>query len=506
MALGPSDEGTSSRASAVATRSALRAAKRRHRRRIGLGVLAALLVGLTVLTGAAYLKLNSNITRIDVSRVLGKRPSTSSVSAGSPSPLNILVMGSDTRQGIGTTEYGRDTVEGGAHSDTNLIVHLSADRSRALVVSIPRDSMTKAPKNCADPASTVANGEVRQWNYNFNAGGPGCVMKTVEGLTGIYLDHFIVVDFRGFQDMVDALGGVEVCTAKDIDDADSQFTLSAGRHRLDGKQALGYVRVRKTLGDGSDLNRIKRQQAFLSSIAQEATSSRLLLRPDRLFSFLNAATSSLTSDPGLSLTTMTSIARSVSNLGVKNIEFVTVPVEVYPADPNRVQWKASADDLWAAIRADRPLPGTGDVANSTPTSTATVDKPLTIRPDRITVTISNDSGVTGLALQAGDALRVQGFVVDGYRNGQAGAIKGTLVLYGTGQSEAARTVAAAFPGSVIKADPAVGRVIVVHLGIGAANPVEVPNRLGNAALPSMTVTATNSDDLQTRNAGQDICN
>ncbi len=505
MALEPSGVPTPTRRELAGTRRAARAARRRHRRHLAYGAIATVLVGILVLTGAAYLRLDGNITRIDVSRMLGTRPSTIAVRPGAPKPLDILVMGSDTRQGIGTTEYGKDTIEGGAHSDTNLIVHLSADRSRALVVSIPRDSMTMAPRNCNDPDSTVANGVIRQWNYNYNEGGPGCVMKTVEGLTGIYLDHFVVVDFRGFQDMVDALGGAEVCTSTAIDDADSQFTLSAGRHRVDGKQALGYVRVRKTLGDGSDLNRIKRQQTFLSSVAQEATSTRLLLRPDRLFSFLDAATSSLTTDPGLSLTTMTSIARSVRDLGVENIEFVTVPVEVYPPDPNRVQWTAAAATLWAAIRDDRPLPGADTGSSSAPTSTAPVAEPLTVRPDKITVAISNDSGVTGLAVQAGEALRVQGFIVDGYRNGQPGATKGTLVLFGKGRGEAARTVAAAFPGAVLREDAGAGSVVVVHLGTGAANPVAVPNRLGTAALPSMTITATDGAGLQTRNAGQDIC-
>ena len=483
-----------------------RAARKRHRRRrIALYLAVAVLVATVGLGWFTYAKLSGNITRLDVSKILGSRPSTASVSEGAPEALNILVMGSDSRQGIGTTEYGKDTVEGGAHSDTNFIVHLSADRRRALVVSIPRDSMTMAPKNCNDPSSTVANGEVRQWNYNFNQGGPGCVIKTVEGLTGIYIHHFAVVDFRGFQDMVDALGGVEVCTTKDIDDADSQFTLSEGRHRLSGKEALGYVRVRKTLGDGSDLNRIKRQQAFLSSVAQEATSTKLLLRPDRLFSFLNAATKSLTTDPDLGLTTMSSIAKSVSDLGVHNIEFVTVPTEQYPADHNRVQWKASADALWAAIRDDTPLPGSTGTSKPTATST-TPAKPLTVAPDAITVRLTNDSGVEGLAVQAGSALAVQGFVLGGYGNGTVGSVKGTVIRHRAAQSEAARTVAAAFPGAVLKVDESVGDAISVHLGIGAANPVAVPNRVGTEPLPTMTITATDPETLQTRNAGQDICN
>lgn len=454
----------------------------------------------------AYFKLNGNITRIDVSRVLGSRPSTSSVSQGQQAPLNILVMGSDTREGIGTTEYGSDTVEGGAHSDTNMLVHLSSDRERALVVSIPRDSMTKAPKDCNDPNSTVANGEVRQWNYNFNEGGPGCVIKTLEGLTGVYVDHFVVIDFRGFQEMVDALGGVPVCTTVDIDDREAQFTLAAGRHRLDGKQALGYVRVRKTVNDGSDLNRIRRQQAFLSSVVQEATSTGLLLRPNRLYSFLDAATKSITTDRDLSATTLASIAGSLRNIGVDKIEFVTVPTQVYPQDTNRVEWKDSAAEIWSAIRDDRAL-GARE-ATPRPSSSSTAERPLTVTPDQIAVRIVNDSGTEGLAGQAGAALAVQGFQLAGYANGTAGASDGVIVVHAPGRREAARTVAAAFPKATLKEDEQAGDEITVHLGLGAANPVEIANRLGTEPLPRMTVSAPplTPEGLETRKADQDICN
>ncbi len=480
--------------------------RRSHRRRkIIVLVLVGALLALTIPTVVAYFKLNGNITRLDVSRYLGNRPSTSQAAAGQDKPLNILVMGSDTREGIGTTEYGKDTIEGGAHSDTNLLVHISGDRERALVVSIPRDSMTMAPKDCADPNSTVANGAVRQWNYNYNQGGPGCVIKTLEGLTGVYVDHFVVVDFRGFQDMVDALGGVEVCTTTDIADADAHFTLAAGRHRLDGKQALGYVRVRKTVNDGSDLNRIKRQQAFLSSIVQEATSTGLLLRPDRLYGFLNAATKSMTTDPDLGATTLASIANSLRHIGVGNIEFVTVPTEVYPEDENRVQWTDEATVIWEAIKADRPL----ETAPATPKPTSTTPaKPLTVSPDQISVQISNDSGVEGLALQAGNALAVQGFVIAGYANGAVEDVTGVRVVHSPATADAARTVAAAFPGAKLVEDAGADATITVHLGTGAPNPVAVPNRLGTDPLPSMTISAApaTSGGLETRKADQDICN
>ncbi len=477
------------------------ARSRRHRRKILAALLVGALLALATPTIAAYVKLNGNIQRVDISKVLGARPSTTPAPAGASEPLNILVMGSDTRQGIGTTEYGQDTIEGGAHSDTNLLVHISAKRDRALVVSIPRDSMTKAPKDCANPASTVANGEVRQWNYNFNEGGPGCTVKTLEGLTGIFVDHFVVIDFRGFQDMVDALGGVEVCSTVDIADSDAQFTLAAGRHTLNGKEALGYVRVRKTVSDGSDLFRIRRQQAFLSSVVQKATDTKLLLRPDRLYGFLNAATSSMTTDADFGATTMASLANSLRHIGMDKIEFVTVPTEVYPPDINRVQWQAKAKLIWEAIKNDRPLTN----PSAKPPASTGAPAPLTVTPDRIQVRISNDSGVEGLAVQTGNALAVQGFRIAGYTNGTSTQTSGVVIRYAPGQREAARTVAAAFPKAVLKSDSGAGDVIAVHIGVGGANPIEVPNRLGTEPLPPMPLTAGPGDGLDTRTAGQDIC-
>ena len=152
--------------------------------------------------------------------------------------------------------------------------------------------------------------------------------------------------------MVDALGGVPICAPEAIDDPKAKLKLSAGRHVLDGTQALGYVRARKTLGDGSDLGRIARQQAFLSSVVQEATRTSLLVRPDKLFGFLDAATKSLTTDEQFDLGTMKDLASSVKDIGIENIQFITVPVQPYPADPNRVEWAPSADALWQTLRDD----------------------------------------------------------------------------------------------------------------------------------------------------------
>lgn len=464
-------------------------------RRFGAGVVGLLVLAL-VLTGVAWFKLNGNIKREDVTKLLGHRPTAAKANASS-GPVNILVLGSDVRTGSGNTGYGDGSWEPGQHSDTNLVVHLSGDRQSAIVVSIPRDSMVPAPKDCS-PTAPKSQWVVKQWNKNFNEGGAGCVIHTLEGNTGLFINHYVTVDFNGFKNMVDALGGVPVCTPIAIDDPESHLQLTAGRHVLDGQEALGYVRVRKTLGDGSDLGRIKRQQAFLSSIAQEATKTSLLLRPDKLFSFLNAATQSLTTDPEFGLGTMTDVANSVKSIGMNKIQFVTVPTEQYAPDHNRVQWTSDAEALWAALREDRPL-------NEPSPTPSTSTEPLTVSPAAIDVLVTNSSGVSGLARQAADALKILGFRTATVAAGNPPA-SGVLVEYGKGRLEAARTVAAAFPGAKLEESDAVGATIAVTLGAGAPSVVEIPNRLGTQPLPSPSVSApTPTPSITARTADQDIC-
>lgn len=474
-----------------------RTRRARRARRVALVVAAvvALVVGGSL---AAGYRLNRNIDRVDIGEGIGSRPS--SQSGGADGPLNILVVGSDTRQGIGTDEYGTDTVEGGAHSDTNLLVHLSADRRSAYVISIPRDSMTKAPKDCADPASTVANGVMRQWNYNFNEGGLGCTVKTLEGVTGVYIDHAVVIDFQGFQQMVDALGGVEVCLAKPVKDSDAHVDLPAGRQWLDGKQALGYVRVRKSLGDGSDLARIERQQIFMSSMAQEATRSSLLLRPDKLYSFLDAATRSMTADDDLGPSRMYDIASSLKELGIGKLAFVTVPTEPYPADPNRVQWSKAAARLWDAVREDKPLPGAE-------TERPVEKKPLTVAPSRVRVLVVNDTTAEGLATQEADALDRQGFRTEIGSTGPTSRVEGVVIRHRKADRESARTLADAYPGARLVADAKLpAGQVRLELGAGSKHAREVANRQGDRPIPSATVTApAPTGKVTARTADEDIC-
>jgi hypothetical protein len=334
------------------------------------------------------------------------------------------------------------------------------------------------------------------------------VIRTLEGNTDIPIDHFMVVDFLGFQAMVEALGSVEVCMPAAVDDKKSHLKLPAGRSLVSGEQALAFVRVR-ALGDGSDLGRIDRQQAFLSAMVQKATSSQLLLRPDRLFRFLLAATKSLDIDEGLSTNEMREMAQSSAGLKTSQIKFVTVPNEPWTEDPNRVQWTSAADALWTSIRTDAPLPGSKPAPGPTPKPTKTAVPVLTVTPDQVTVAISNASGVNGLAGKAAEDLRLQGFRVSGTSTDTDLLKTGVTVSYSSASLEGARTVAAAFPGATLLKDDSLGADLVVTLGAGSPNVVEVPNRVGTAPLPVRTAPRdpkpSSSVTIKARSADSNIC-
>ncbi len=301
-----------------------------------------------------YRHLNSNLTVLDPGEALGTDRPTKEVAEDIPSePLNILVMGDDTREGEGNAI---DNEAGAGGSDTTILFHLSADRQSAYGVSIPRDSLVDRPECTTPDGEAVPAASGVMWNAAFTIGGPLCTVRQFEQTTGVFVDHFVVVDFNGFRDMVDAIGGVEVCIPEDISDPAHGINIPAGTREISGYEALNYVRARYTLGDGSDIGRIKRQQAFIASMAAKAVSGDMLARLDQLVGFLDAATKSLTVDPGLSnVLRIGKIGLSFRNIGLSNIRFSTVPFKYDPADPNRVLWTSAAVEVWRKIIADEPL-------------------------------------------------------------------------------------------------------------------------------------------------------
>jgi LCP family protein required for cell wall assembly len=335
--------------------------RRRRTRRIlawGAASLALLLIAVTA-SGYVLLKhFNANIQQDDLTGLLGKQPVNLH-----PQAENILVIGSDSRSGL-SKAYGSGLVTD--QSDTMLIVHIPADRQWAEVMSIPRDSWVNIPSckmgdgQMSAPTQFKINEAFAIGNLdgNHTALGVACTIRTIEQNTGIYINHFVVVNFTGFESMVAALGGVEECNPTPINDPLSGLHLSAGYHLLTPAEALGYVRARYTLGDGSDLERIGRQQAFMSSLISRVKSE--LLNPLAIYRFLDAATRSLTIDSQLGgITGLYNLGQSLRSLPSDKIAFFTLPNfprgDVVPGDVANVLWTQPEDsEIFASFRDDVP--------------------------------------------------------------------------------------------------------------------------------------------------------
>lgn len=303
--------------------------------------------------GYVYFKLNGNLHSVDLNQALGADRPTK-VDNGSE---NILVLGSDTRAG-NNKKLGGGADDGSARSDTAMIVHVYEGHQRAGVVSIPRDTLVDRPE-CTDTRGTshpAASGVM--FNEAYSTGGAACAVKTVESLTGIRMDHYLEVDFDGFQQLIDDLGGVRLTTTKDIRDPQSHLDLTAGTHTLDGRQALGLVRTRHGVGDGSDLGRIQLQQAFIKALIDQVKHVGVFTDPKRLYHLADTATKAVTTDSDLgSVNSLIDFADGLKGIGPSHMKMVTMPVQYDPANPNRVLLDtAKAQLVWNALRSDRPIP------------------------------------------------------------------------------------------------------------------------------------------------------
>ncbi|MFF9854306.1 LCP family protein [Streptomyces litmocidini] len=319
----------------------------------------ALGVAVVVLAAAGvgwwfYRKLDDNITTDTTAAAELEKYEKERPPAGTSAARNILLIGSDTRAGEGNRKYGRD--KGTQRSDTTILLHLSAGKSSATAVSLPRDLMVTIP-SCRKADGTRTREQFAQFNWAFEFGGTACTIRTAEKLTGIRVDHHMVIDFRGFKKMVDAVDGVEVCLKEPVDDPDAKLKLPAGRQTLHGEQALGFVRARKSIGNGSDTERMDRQQQFLGALVNKVQSNGVLLNPTKLYPVLDAATKAITTDPGLdSLRDLYDLARAMRAIPTEKVQFLTVPRRSYRYDANRDELvQPAADDLFRYLREDRPV-------------------------------------------------------------------------------------------------------------------------------------------------------
>ncbi|MFJ6719934.1 LCP family protein [Streptomyces sp. NPDC091259] len=326
------------------------------KRRKGLTVVAWTAAGVVLLGGAGvgyfYFKFNGNLKTVDIDAALGKdRPQN--VDNGS---MDILVLGSDSRGGA-NSEYGRDD-GGSARSDTAMIVHLYDGHHKASVISIPRDTMVNRPACQTTDGKTDRGSRRSQFNESFTIGGAACAVKTVEKMSGIRMDHYIEVDFTGFKKIIDNLGGVQVTTTKPIKDGSSHLDLPAGPNKLNGEQALGLVRTRKSVGDGSDLGRIQLQQAFMKALIKQVKGIGVFDNPKRLLDLADTGTKALTTDKQLGdVKSLLGFAQSLRGIDAQNLQMITMPVTVDALDHDRVAPLAKESKMvWDALLADQPIP------------------------------------------------------------------------------------------------------------------------------------------------------
>jgi LCP family protein required for cell wall assembly len=411
-------------------------------------------------------------------------------------PLNILLMGTDTRtdQGGG---FGSETEYGGTgRSDTTILIHLSNDRKSAIAVSIPRDSVVNIPA-CTKEDGTTVTERTDLFNSAFSSAGPGCTVKTIETLTGITINHAVIVDFVGFSNVVDALGGIDVCLTEAIDEPvenGAGIQLPAGVQTLDGISALGLMRARYSLADGSDLKRIERQQELLSITIDQVTKMNLITDLPALYKVLNAATSSLRMDAGLSdLDSLVTLSTSLSSMGSNNVSFVTVPYESTP-DGNRVQWTEGANQLWSAIINDTGWPPSEVVAAP---SEAPPTETIVVKPSDVSVVILNGTNRAGFAALTGDFLKTQGVNVAEVGNAPNKNTAESVIVHTPGNALKAQLIGQLLGITNIAEDPQLaGGDVAIILGNNApttwtapANPVVVETPVNETPAPAPSPSA-----------------
>ncbi|MFC4033835.1 LCP family protein [Streptomyces polygonati] len=391
-----------------------------------------------------YEHFNNNITTVDV----GDAGSKSVTHSG---PINILVIGTDSRQGLGS-QYG-DTGSVG-HADTTILFHVSADRSNATAVSIPRDIVTgipDCPTKQKDGSTKVIPGTPRQtttpkFNESLGQEGrdPGCTMRLVSQMMGnLRIDHFMMVDFEAVKTLSSAVGGVDVCLARPLVDPKSHLDLSAGPHKIQGEQALEFVRTRHALRNQSDLDRIKLQQNFLSAMIRKIKSSGTLTSPRKLWTLANAATHALTVDTAIgSVTKLSSLAGDLSAVDTKHITFATLPVVDNPDE--KVHATVVVDDTRAPQLVSMIK---NDVSLTQVKKPAAAPDPRLVGPRAAAldtrVTVRNGSGVFGAAQDTVNWLQNTQGVSRSANGGNASAPSTRTILeYAPNQADQARSLAA----------------------------------------------------------------
>ncbi|MGW3227614.1 LCP family protein [Kitasatospora sp. NPDC001095] len=495
---------------------------------------AGVLVVIAGVGGAIYFKLNANIKSFDADAIARNRPPEAQADADGNKPVNVLLIGSDSR-GKNNSDLGGGE-DGGARSDTTILLHVYADHKHAVGISIPRNAKVELPSCKLPNGKWTKGGNTDLFNAAFSMGGsddgnPACTQNTVEKLTGIRVDHTLVVDFNGFASMTSAVNGVDICLPKPIYEGDinpklpkkGSVVLPQGKQTVEGQKALDYVRLRHGIGDGSDIGRMKRQQAFLGSLATKIKKEGM--NPTTLLPLADAATKSLVVDPGLdSADKLLSFGLSLKNIDMHDLKFVTVPWRYRTQDQDLDIVQADASKLWATLKADQTIDGqnaTGQQPDAPAEGTSPAPQPpaaptTTAAPagdtanSAIRVAVYNGTTFNGLAGKATEQLKGAKFAASTAGQAASTKYKATTIEYGSGQKANAEKVAELFPGAGLEPSSARGISVIVGQDFAAAMGMASGAPAGGAPSaapgvptppPPLPTTITN----EARSADDDIC-
>lgn len=414
-----------------------------------------------------YHNIFGNVTHIDAFNALAKNGITRP--AQDAKAQNFLLIGSDTRAGadaVYNAARGSADYTSGQRSDTMMLVHVPTGPAKASIISFPRDTLVTIPQ-WTDTKGGHHPKHQAKLNAAFSEGGTPLLVAVLEQMSGIRVDHTVQIDFTGFKNMVNALGGIDVCVKTTRHDHDSGDNLTAGAvHHINGDQALAFVRDRKGL-PGGDVSRIADQQYFLSKVLHKVLSAGTLTDPAKLYSFASAAARSLTTDKGFGIKQMQQLATRLHSVDPAHVTFLQVPItnaayrmgslgDVVLLD------QAQLPAIFAAMKDNLGQPAASPTTTTAKPAPTTPSAPLIVAPSNIRVRVENGSGRARLASQTAVALHKLGFTA--IIAGNATKIATTTVYYGSGKADSARTVAAAVPGAVIKLKTSLGPTLELVLG------------------------------------------
>jgi LCP family protein required for cell wall assembly len=366
----------------------------------------------------------------------------------------FLLVGSDDRSGLSRKQRAQlklGKLDYGRHTDTMILIHISEQDGQVAMVSIPRDSYVQIPP-WQDEQGKKFNSETNRINVAYGRGGPALAVNTVEQATGLKIDHYLEIDFAGFTNIVEALGGVEICVDKPLKDSPSGLDIEAGKSTLNPAQSLAFVRARQ-LDANSDIGRVERQRTFVLAMGKKIFSKEMLTDPGSFNRVVDAIARSVKADTGLSLSQLISIGSSLRKVQLNKVDMTTVPLDntsfTAPGVGSVVLWnERKANNLFEKIAQDLPA--------KTPVAAASTD----LLPTEVQVNVFNASGLKGLATTAVDDLVRAGFVVpDPAANWGVSGAKVSVVRHSPDQLAAAQLLAELFPGTrVEKADELGSRI------------------------------------------------